>query len=73
MDALLRMGIAARCSTDVLIRLESGFSSLAREKGADVHWTIRCGEVSGSPEDIQFDLDGIRDEAISLEAERLRL
>jgi len=57
-------GIAERRAKDILYKVEQHFSLLGAQMGCQAEWSIRFAEVMGAPEDLQFDLDQLREVAI---------
>lgn len=62
-------GVPERKAKDLLYKVEQHFSLLAAQLGCQAEWSIRFAEVMGDPEDFQFDLDQLREAAISDAAE----
>ena len=48
----------------VIEKIEQIFCQLAQKRGFQAVWNIQLGQVKGSPEDLQFDIDKIRLQAI---------
>jgi|SaaInlStandDraft_1057018.scaffolds.fasta_scaffold02237_3 hypothetical protein len=63
------LGIPDRMAKDLFYKAEQHFSLLGAQQGSQAEWSIRFAEVMGCPEDLQFDLDNIREAAISDTAE----
>ena len=61
---LLELGIPAESLEDQFFRVEQEFLLLLQSMGSDAEWSIRFGEVTGEPEDFQFDIDEIKEEAL---------
>lgn len=61
---LLELGIPAESLQDQFFRVEQEFLMLMQAHGSMAEWSIRFGEVMGEPEDLQFDIDAIKGEAI---------
>ena len=61
---LLELGIPADSLEDQFFRVEQEFIMLTHALGSHAEWSIRFGEVSGDPEDLQFDIDELKNEAI---------
>jgi len=59
------MGIPERVTRDLFFKVEQHFSVLGAQQGSEAEWSIRFAEVMGCPEDFQFDLDQLREAAIS--------
>lgn len=66
---LRSLGIPERSTRDLLYKVEQHFSLLGAQQGCQAEWSIRFSEVMGQPEDLQFDLDTLREAAISDAAE----
>jgi len=61
---LLALGIPSDSLEDQFFRVEQEFILLLQSLGSNAEWSIRFGEVTGAPEDFQFDIDEIKDEAL---------
>lgn len=63
-EKLIHLGIPADSLEDQFYRIEQEFILLLQVHNSRAEWSIRFGEVTGQPEDLQFDIDGIKDDAI---------
>ena len=61
---LRSLGIPEKEIDDLIFKVEHQFTILGHYMGSQAEWSILHGEVSGFPEDFQFDLDVLREEAL---------
>jgi hypothetical protein len=69
---LVAMGVPKQHIQDLAHRVESAFFERAHHMGARCEWSVQWGELTGDFEDVQFDLDRLREEAITDVAEHWR-
>ena len=62
--ALGSKGLEEQEAQEMLFRIENKFVVLSGKLGCQAEWSIRFSEVLGMPEDLQFDIDLLRERAI---------
>jgi hypothetical protein len=65
LSRLLTLGLPENEICDALYKVEHQFSILGGERGSQAEWSIKFAEVTGFPEDFQFDLDSLREDALA--------
>ncbi|MBF0196736.1 MAG: hypothetical protein HQL32_03465 [Planctomycetes bacterium] len=62
---LKSMGIPDCAADQMFFMVEQQFSTIGSDLGSTAEWSIRFEEVSGAPEDLQFDIDNLKETAIA--------
>ena len=61
---LRSLGLPEKDIENSIFKVEHQFTILGGYLGSQAEWSILHGEVTGCPEDFQFDLDFLREESI---------
>lgn len=61
---LVALGVPKKRIPDLAHKIEGIFFNLGFSQGCQAEWSLHWGQVMGQPEDFQFDIDALREQAI---------